>query len=111
MEVAIHLLSLHIYDMRSVSDWATKMGWERSEFSRKFKRYYGESAKECFHRIKMKTIENHFSAQPDAKYYEVACDLGFRDEKALYDYVRYHKKCSPTSYKNQVIGETAEVLE
>lgn len=103
LDIAVHYLSLNIFEIKSVSDWAIRMGWDRAEFSRRFRKYHGESAKVCFHRLKLRTIENHFYSQPEAKYYEVAMDLGFRDEKALYDYVRYHRNCSPTAYKRQVV--------
>lgn len=102
LELAREILATNIHEIRTVADWAQLMGWDRTEFSRQFSRKFGTSAKDTLHMEKLKTIEGHFFDQPGAKYYEVACDLGFRDEKALYDYIRYHKNCSPGGFKQQL---------
>lgn len=103
LEVALDILKSNIHNIKSVSDWSDIMGWDRSEFSRQYAKKFGESAKETYHKQKLLTIEAYLYEQPTVKYYEVACDLGFRDEKALYDYVRYHTKKSPGAYKKMLI--------
>lgn len=104
IEAAGHVLAAHINEIRSVNDWADLMGWDRTEFSRQFRRKNGVSAKDRLRELKFGAINDYFFDQPEARYYEVAYDLGFRDEKALYDYVRYHHKCSPTDYKKKVLS-------
>lgn len=96
---ALEVLRNNIDSFRSVSDWSEKMGWDRATFSRQYVKMYGESAKSAFHRYKLRNIEKYLIEKPDNKYFEVAYDLGFRDEKAFYDYMRYHTSQSPTSYK------------
>ncbi len=96
---ALEVLRTNIDSIRSVSDWSEKMGWDRATFSRQYVKMYGESAKSAFHRYKLRNIEKRLLEKPDHKYFEIACDLGFRDEKAFYDYMRYHTSQSPTSYK------------
>lgn len=102
LDKAVEVLESNILSIKSVSDWSENMGWERSDFSRNYAKVFGESAKITFHKLKLKTIETYLYEQPEAKYFEVAYDLGFRDEKALYDYVRYHTNQSPGAYKKML---------
>lgn len=102
LEKAVEVLKNNITNIKSVSDWSVHMGWDRSDFSRKYAKQFGESAKKTFHKNKLLTIESYLYEQPGAKYFEVAYDLGFRDEKALYDYVRYHTNKSPGAYKRML---------
>lgn len=104
IEAAGIILAAHLNQIRTVADWAIFMGWDRTEFSRQYRRKNGVSAKDKLRDARFGVINDYLSQQPDARYYEVAYDLGFRDEKALYDYVRYHYKCSPTVYKNRVLN-------
>jgi transcriptional regulator GlxA family with amidase domain len=107
LDKAVEVLKSNIHVIKSVSDWSDHMGWERSDFSRKYAKSYGESAKRTFHKLKLETIDAYLYDQPTAKYFEVAYDLGFRDEKALYDYVRYHTNKSPGAYK-RMLHENAQ---
>lgn len=105
IDFAPQVLKNLILQIWTVNDWSVELGWERCEFSRGFKRQFGISAKDFLHKEKFKFIDKYFTSKPDTKHYEMACELGFRDEKALYDYVRYHRKCSPSAYKKRVIAE------
>jgi transcriptional regulator GlxA family with amidase domain len=100
---ALEVLRSNIQSIRSVTDWSDMMGWDRTEFSRRYSKLHGESAKAAYHRYKLKSINNELSENPGAKYYEIAHNIGFRDEKAFYDYMRYHTMCSPTEYKRKLI--------
>jgi len=106
---ALEILRSNIQSIRSVSDWSDMMGWDRAEFSRQFAKMYGENAKAAYHRYKLKSIDKFFCAQPNAKYFEIAYDMGFRDEKAFYDYMRYHTTQSPTSYKKKLLANEASI--
>lgn len=107
---ALEVLRNNIDSFRSVSDWSDKMGWDRATFSRQYMKMYGESAKSAFHRYKLRNIEKYLIEKPDNKYFEVACDLGFRDEKAFYDYMRYHTSQSPTSYKLNLLKKKSRKI-
>jgi methylphosphotriester-DNA--protein-cysteine methyltransferase len=91
-------LKIRIHAIWTVNDWAKEMGWDRSLFSRKFRRHFRIPAKEWLHQEKMQTIHTYLLSSPEAKHFEIAYDLGFKDEKALYDYVRYHYSCSTGFY-------------
>jgi methylphosphotriester-DNA--protein-cysteine methyltransferase len=106
---ALEILRSNIQSIRSVSDWSDMMGWDRAEFSRQFAKMYGENAKSAYHRHKLKSIDKFFYAQPNAKYFEIAYDMGFRDEKAFYDYMRYHTTQSPTSYKKELLANEVSI--
>jgi AraC-like DNA-binding protein len=102
--VAPELLKSRIAAIWTVNDWANEMGWERSLFSRKFRRCFRVTPKEWLHREKMNSIHIYLTTSPKARQFEIAYDLGFKDEKALYDYVRYHYSCS-TGYYIKIIQE------
>lgn len=101
---ALEVLRSNIQSIRSVTDWSDMMGWDRAEFSRRYSKLHGESAKAALHRYKLKSIHKELSENPLAKYYVIAHNIGFRDEKAFYDYMRYHTTCSPTEYKKRVLS-------
>lgn len=89
---ANQFLNDHLSTIRSVTVWASRMGWERTEFSRMYHKVYQITAKEKLKKEKLNLITRRLREHPYAKSYEVACDTGFKDEKALYDYLRYHCK-------------------
>lgn len=101
---ALEVLRSNIQSIRSVTDWSDMMGWERAEFSRRYSKLHGESAKAALHRYKLKSINKELYENPLAKYYEIAHNIGFRDEKAFYDYMRYHTTYSPTEYKKKILA-------
>ena len=105
---ALEVLRSNIHSIRSVTDWSGIMGWDRAEFSRQYAKLFGERAKTAYHRYKMKSINNELFSKPTAKYFEIATNTGFRDEKAFYDYMRYHTTCSPTEYKRKLISASRE---
>lgn len=105
LQYAVEILLNNIYEIRSVTDWANKMGWDRAQFSRMFARHYGENAKDALARFKLNLISKHFLENQGAKHFEIAYDLGFKDEKALYDYIRYHTNESPTQYKIKIMAK------
>lgn len=92
-----------ITEIRTVSEWASLMGWERSEFSRVYRRIHCVNAKSVLNKEKLRLIQRLMGEYPDAKSYEIACETGFKDEKALYDYVRYHKRCSPRKIRDHTL--------
>jgi AraC-like DNA-binding protein len=102
IDMAPHYLKSRIAAIWTVNDWAHEMGWERSLFSRKFRRHFQVAPKVWLHREKMQSIHNYLITSPSARHFEIAYDLGFRDEKALYDYVRYHYSCSTGYYIEKI---------
>ncbi|KPP99598.1 MAG: ArsR family transcriptional regulator [Bacteroidetes bacterium HLUCCA01] len=105
IEHANLVMSSYISSIRTVRDWADLMGWERTDFSRRYRRIHGQTAKHALKQERFKHIARLMKENPQAKNYEIACDLGFRDEKALYDYVRYHSNRTPTDLRLEIITD------
>jgi transcriptional regulator GlxA family with amidase domain len=98
---ANEVLLENLNQIRTVSEWAELMGWERSDFSRTYSRQHSVTAKQKLNTEKLRLIERLFGEDPYAKSYEIACETGFKDEKALYDYLRYHNQGNTSSFRRQ----------
>jgi methylphosphotriester-DNA--protein-cysteine methyltransferase len=93
------ILMSHLNHITGITKWAKLMGYNRIEFSRYFKKTHDMSPKKMFHRVRVDSIMVYLAQHPHAKHYEVAIRFGLRDEKALYDYLKYHHDASPTEVK------------
>ena len=92
-------LMKNLHRITNISQWAEFMGYTRYNFSRSFRSAFSESPKEAFHKIRMQHIIITLLRDPDRKFYDVALDYGFKDEKVFYDYVKYHRNISPSEIK------------
>lgn len=97
-QATLHLRR-HFTDIRTVGDWAARMGYQRTEFSRMFKKVHRQAPKEALIQIRTSMLLLFLVQNPTLKHYEVARTFGLRDEKALYDYLKYHRDHSPTELK------------
>lgn len=93
------VLVTHLHRINGISRWAQLMGYSRSQFARCFKETYDITPKAVFHSVRVLSIMTYLSQHPDKKHYEVAVRFALRDEKALYDYLKYHHNASPTEIK------------
>ncbi|MCC5925763.1 MAG: hypothetical protein JJU41_04305 [Bacteroidetes bacterium] len=99
--LANEVLFQNLNQIRTVNEWANLMGWERSDFSRSYRRMFSITAKKKLNREKIRLIEQLFGEQPSAKCYEIAYETGFKDEKALYDYLRYHELVNVSRFRER----------
>jgi methylphosphotriester-DNA--protein-cysteine methyltransferase len=93
------ILMSHLNHITGITKWAKLMGYNRIEFSRLFKKVFDMSPKKMFHLVRVDSIMVYLAQHPNAKHYEVAIRFGLRDEKALYDYLKYHRNASPSEVK------------
>lgn len=93
------ILMSHLNHITGITKWAKLMGYNRIEFSRTFKKFFDMAPKKMFHMVRVDSIMVYLAQHPSAKHYEVAIRFGLRDEKALYDYLKYHHNASPTEVK------------
>lgn len=93
------VLISHLHRINGISRWAQLMGYSRSQFAKRFKSVFNATPKQVYHSVRANSIMMYLSQHPDKKHYEVALRFALRDEKALYDYLKYHHNLSPTEIK------------
>ena len=100
MQQAILILEQHISTIKTVSEWADKMGYKSERyFSRKIRNYFGKRPKELIVEMKITKIHECISHSPDDMYYSIAKKFGFEDDNAFYKFVKRHTGKSPTELK------------
>lgn len=102
MERALQVARENLKEIRTVTEWAEKMGYDSPKyFSKRFKKYYGESPKSKLVEIRVNVFHNIVRGNQELSCYEIGQLLGLGDEDTLNEYIRYHTKRSPTWWKNQ----------
>ena len=102
---ADEILALNIQSIRTVTEWATFMGYrDISFFSRRYRNHYNLVAMKRLTNMRMKQIELLMKNNRDILNYELARRVGLRDEQDLYNFVSYHRGCSPTQLKEKLVS-------
>lgn len=97
------LLEKNIQSIRTVTEWASLMGYQDiSFFSRKYRNQHKQVAIKRLTQLRLKCIEDLLKTEQSILNYELARRVGLRDEQDLYNFVRYHKGCSPTQLKRKL---------
>ncbi|MGF1670656.1 MAG: helix-turn-helix domain-containing protein [Balneolaceae bacterium] len=102
LDRAFLYLNRHLSKVHTVSEWAALLGMKRNDFSRQFRNAFYMTPHKVLAFTKLfdliKRLENQYHTAN--KNYSVAVEAGFNDEKKLYNFIRYHLKCSPTDIRN-----------
>lgn len=80
---AFIFLFVHFNEIRNVGEWAKKMGYSRSHFSREIKKYFYKSPKILLRNAKLFAIVIVFLNDPHYKAFSIAKETGFDNEKSL----------------------------
>lgn len=97
------ILARNIQSIRTVTEWANFMGYrDMSYFSRRYRNHYNLVAVKRLTNIRMKEIEVLMKTNDAILNYELARRVGLRDEQDLYNFVSYHRGCSPTNLKKKL---------
>jgi len=97
------ILAQNIQSIRTVTEWATFMGYrDISFFSRRYRNHHNLVAVKRLTNIRMKQIEMLMKTNTAILNYELARRVGLRDEQDLYNFVSYHRGCSPTKLKKEL---------
>ena len=100
---ADEVLAQNIQSIRTVTEWANIMGYrDISFFSRRYRNHHNYIAVKRLTNIRMKQIEMLMSTNKAILNYELARRVGLRDEQDLYNFVSYHRGCSPTKLKEEL---------
>ncbi|SMO69286.1 helix-turn-helix domain-containing protein [Gracilimonas mengyeensis] len=87
---AIRILEENYLEIRTVSDWATCMGYSRSYFCRCFTKEFGINPKDHLKLYRLRLIKNEIKKDPEAIGYKIAVSTGLPDEKALHKFLANH---------------------
>lgn len=102
IEIANEVLLNNISKIRTVTEWAALMGYELSEFSRKYRNEFNIVAVKAQTMLRIIQIEKHIKKGDTLLNYELARLVGLRDEKDLYNFMCYHMNCSPTQFRKKI---------
>jgi len=112
MEKALQVAQKNLKEIRTVTEWAERMGYERpKKFSRTFRTYYGERPLKILNTMKcIKAIE--LLTATDKTVYEIGwCELGIGDEKPFHQYLTYHTEYSPSEIRGMKNGKVNKLVE
>ena len=112
MEEALQIAQQNLKEIRTVTDWAEKMGYCCSkDFSRRFRNHYQARPSKILNSIKLKKAIQ-LLLKTNKTIYEIGyCELGIGDEKAFWQYMKYHTGDSPREIKAMENSKVAKVFE
>lgn len=112
MDEALQIAQQNLKEIRTVTDWAEKMGYCCSkDFSRRFRNNYQVRPLKILNSIKS-MIAIELLSETNKTVYEIGwCELGIGDEKAFWQFMKNHTGCSPRELRAIKSGEVDKVLE
>jgi len=100
IESAVDVLKQHISVIDRVSEWAEKMGSHNTKkFSRQIRDHYGVRPKKLMTQIKLQRVKDLISNDEKITFYEVAKEVGKKDEQALYHFVMRATGHPPSKFR------------
>lgn len=100
MEKALQVARENLQQIRTVTEWAREMGYDSPKyFSRKFRNVFGVRPKSKFIEIRINKFYALIKEYPEVSCYEIALELGLRDEIALNRFINRHTGKPPTKWR------------
>lgn len=101
MEKALPIVQQNLKEIRTVTEWAEKMGYENPKyFSRRFKKYYGVPPKPKLVELRVEKFHELIKQDPEISCFEIGSELGVGDEVDLNKYIKSHTGSPPSVWKN-----------
>lgn len=99
---ALEIAQNKIKEIHTVRDWADEMEYKSANyFSRSFRNYFGKRPKSKLIEIKLHRFFELIENQPEMSCFEIAGELGLKDEVNLNKFIMRHTSKSPTKWKNR----------
>lgn len=95
-------LNLHFQQIRSVEEWADKMGYSKSHFWRKFDACFDTSPQRVFIEKKKSVLVSFMRRGNDFRFKESAQEIHLPNGNSLHQFVKKHFGCTPTELKERV---------
>lgn len=101
LQDAEKVAAAHITEIYTVQEWAGAMGFSCSKkFSRAFRNHFGVRPKSRLIELRVKKFLELIEENPETGSYEIAVEIGLRDEIALSKFIKRHTGKSPSIWKN-----------
>ncbi len=98
---ALEIARENLKEIRTVTEWAEKMGYDCPKyFSRRFKKYYGVPPKRKLVELRIEKFLELIREDSGISCFEIGLKLGIGDEKDLNEYIRYNTNKCPRWWKN-----------
>jgi AraC-like DNA-binding protein len=98
---AVKIAEGKVGSIYTVQEWAEEMNYNSPKyFSRKVRNHFGERPKSILIRIRIAKFVQMLSNNPNISSYEIAQEIGLRDEIALNKFINRHTGKSPSEWKN-----------
>ena len=104
MEKALYVAEENLKQIRTVAEWGKEMGYESpKKFSRKFRNHFGKRPKSTLIELKLNCFFKLIEDFREISCYEIAVELGLKDEIALNKFINRHTGRSPNQWKNMQV--------
>ena len=101
MDRAIDIARDNIQEIGTVTEWADMMGYSSVKyFSRSFRNKYKVRPKQFLINLKVARFKSLIKEDPSISCFELALEIGLRDEKALNKFIVRHTGKAPRKCKN-----------
>lgn len=102
MEQALQIAHANLKEIRTVTEWAEKMGYcSPNYFSRKFKKYYKVSPKSKLVELRIEKFYQLIKENSEMSCFEIGFELGIGDETDLNKYIKRHTNKPPGKWKKR----------
>ncbi|SMO48513.1 helix-turn-helix domain-containing protein [Gracilimonas mengyeensis] len=106
IKVAVTTFNENVSNIHTVEEWANQLEYNSAKsFSRRIKIHFCKPAIKVMTELRIKRIIEIMHRSPEESFFGVARMVGLKDEKSLYDYVKYHTDLSPTALKKKITLE------
>lgn len=100
VESAVKIVKENMAEICTVQEWASEMKFNCPKyFSRTFRNHYMKRPKEKLIQLKMEKFFELIKEEPEISCYEIALEIGLRDEIALNRFIKRHTGKPPTKWK------------
>ena len=98
---AVKIAERKIDEIYTVGEWAEEMQFNSSKhFSRTYRNHFGERPKTRLIKIRINMFLKMIKRNPEIGCYEIAREIGLRDEVALNKFIKRHTGKPPSEWKN-----------
>lgn len=109
IENAVVILEENITTIRTVTEWAEKVGYtDRKKFSRAFRNQFGYRPKEALQETRIMKIQEYFKNYPEEKNYCIAVEFGFADDQGLNKFLKRHTGLTPTEWRKRLVKKASQ---
>lgn len=109
MEKALEVARQNLAEILTVGEWAEKMSYSSPKyFSRKFRNHFGIRPKYKLIELRVNRFFEIIKNDPSLSCYEIAFQLGLRDEIALNKFIKRHTGKPPSKWKKGIVNQDSK---